>query len=77
MLIPSKYENFSQNILSIGLDVMKILKRKKNIYILYKELLEVRDDEYELPLNKFLLTLDFLYAVGLIHIDEKNLVRLR
>ena len=77
MLIPHKYEDISQNMLSIGLDVLSILKRRRNVYNLYKELLETRNDEYELPLNKFFLTLDFLYAVGIIDLDEESVVRLK
>jgi len=77
MLIPNKYENISQNILSVGLDIIKILKKRKNIYSLYKELLKIRNDEYELPLDKFFLALDFLYAVGLIDLDEEMVVRIR
>jgi hypothetical protein len=75
MLIPHKYEDISQNLLSVGLDILKILKRRKNVYNLYKELLEMRNDEYELPLNKFFLALDFLYAVGIIDLDEESVVR--
>ncbi|MGC1119988.1 MAG: ABC-three component system middle component 6 [Candidatus Methanofastidiosia archaeon] len=77
MLIPHKYEDISQNMLSVGLDILKILKRRRNVYNLYKKLLEMRNDEYELSLNKFFLTLDFLYAVGIIDFDEESVVRLK
>lgn len=77
MLIPSKYEDFSQNVLSVGLDILEILKRRKNIYSLYKELVRMRNDEYDLPLDKFLITLDFLYALGLIDLDREMVVRMR
>jgi len=77
MLIPHKYEDISQNMLSVGLDILHILERRRNIYNLYKELVRTRDDEYELSLNKFFLTLDFLYAVGIIDLDKECVVRLR
>jgi len=77
MLIPHKYEDISQNMLSVGLDILQVLKRRRNVYNLYKELVKMRDDEYELPLNRFLLTLDFLYAVGIIDFDEESVVRLK
>ena len=77
MLIPHKYEDISQNILSVGLDILQILKKRRNIYNLYKELLDMRNDEYELPLNKFFLTLDFLFAIGIIDLDKESVVRVR
>lgn len=77
MLIPNKYEDISQNILSVGLDILQILKRRRNVYNLYKELLKMRNDEYELPLNKFFLTLDFLFTIGIIDLDEESVVRVR
>ena len=76
MLIPHKYEDISQNMLSVGLDILRILKRRRNVYNLYKEVVEMRNDEYELPLNKFFFALDFLYAVGIIDFDEERVVRL-
>ncbi|MGD2247928.1 MAG: hypothetical protein PVF58_05945 [Candidatus Methanofastidiosia archaeon] len=77
MLIPHKYEGISQNMLSVGLDILKILRRRRNVYNLYKELIQMRNDEFELSLNKFFLTLDFLYAAGIITLDGESVVRLR
>lgn len=77
MLIPHKYEDISQNFLSVGLDILHILERRRNVYNLYKEVVRTRDDEYELSLNKFFLALDFLYAVGIIDFDKECVVRLR
>ena len=77
MLIPNRHENITQNVLSVGLDILKVLKRRRNVYFLYKELLRMRNDEYDISLNKFFLTLDFLYAVGLIDLEKEEVVRLK
>ncbi len=77
MLLPNKYENISQNYLSLGKDVIKILKNKRNIYDLFKELVAYRKDEYELTIQKYLFTLDMLYALGLIKLEGENIVKLK
>lgn len=75
MLIPNKYEDLSKNLFSIGLDILNIIKKQRDIYSLYKELLILRSDEYELPYNQFLLTLDFLYALNLIELKGGYIIR--
>ncbi len=77
MLLPSKYENFSQNYLSLGKDILRIVKHKKNIYELFKELVEYRRDEFEINLQKYIFTLDLMYALGTIKLEGENIVRLK
>ncbi len=77
MIIPNKYENISQNILELGKDLLTLLSRRKNIYDLYKELIIHRNENYEVPFSKYLIALDFLYALGKIDIEDENVVRLK
>jgi hypothetical protein len=75
VLIPSKYENVSQNILSIGADIIKTIRGRKNIYALYKKVIEARNDEYKISFDKYLLALDTLYALDKIEIEGQDIVR--
>jgi len=71
MLVPNKYETLSQSILNIGKETVDILKHKEvNIYALYKLLIEKNKPEFEVSLDKFFYTLDFLYALNLISLKE-------
>ncbi len=74
MLIPNKYETLSQNILSIGKDVIEILNGKEiSVYNLYKFVLQRRREDFALNLEKFFFTLDFLYSINLIELNEGRL----
>ncbi len=71
MLVPNKYETLSQSILNIGKETVDIIKDKEvNIYALYKLLIEKNKQEFEVSLDKFFYTLDFLYALNLINLKE-------
>lgn len=75
MLVPNKYEDISKNLLTIGADIIKTIRGRRNIYTLYKKVIETRNDEFQIPFDTFLLALDFLYAVGKIDIDGKDVIR--
>jgi len=70
MIIPNKYKDVSQNIFSLGKNILEILdKRDSSIYDLYKIVIEKRGDEFYADLKLFFFSLDFLYALGLIEIN--------
>ncbi|MFC1691833.1 ABC-three component system middle component 6 [Nanoarchaeota archaeon] len=75
MLVPNKYEDVSKNLLSIGAEIIKSLRGRRNIYMLYKKVTLARGDEYRLSFDKYLLALDFLYAMGKIELDDEDIVR--
>lgn len=75
VLIPNKYEDVSKNLLTIGADIIKSIRGRRNIYTLYKKVIESRSDEYQIPFDKYLLALDFLYAVGKVDLDDKDVIR--
>ena len=76
MLIPNKYADISKNTLSIGLSILKFMKKTHNLYELYKEIIKNREDFYTLSFEQYLITLDFLYTLGKIDISGEDIVRL-
>lgn len=75
MLVPSKYEDVSKNLLTIGAEIIKSIRGRRNIYMLYKKVTAARGDEYQISFDKYLLALDFLYAMGKIDIDAEDIIR--
>jgi hypothetical protein len=76
MIIPNKYKNTSQNIFSLGKNILEILdKRDREIYNLYKDVIEKRIDEFEVDLKLFFFSLDFLYTLELIDLKEGRIIR--
>lgn len=75
MLIPSKYEDVSKNLLTIGADIIKSIRGRRNIYTLYKKVTELRRDKYQISFDKYLLALDFLYALGKVDLDGNDVIR--
>jgi len=76
MILPNKYEDISKNMLSLGLNVLNLLEMPTNTYHLYKQLLKLRNDKYELKFERFLLVLDFLFALGLINISNGKVIKI-
>ncbi len=73
MLLPNKYEDLSRNLLSIGMDIVKLLRVKRNIYDLYIKLKNKRNDTYSISFQTYLLALDFLYAIGKIKLEKEEI----
>ena len=75
MLIPNKYEDTSKNLLAVAGQVITSVRGRKNLYSLYKKVIEQRKDEYPITFSKYLLALDFLYAIGKIDIEDKDVIK--
>ena len=73
MLLPNKYEDVSKNLLSIGSEIIVLLKTKRDIYGLYQKLKNKRNDKYALSFESYLLALDFLYAIGKIKLEKEEI----
>ncbi|MFA7421791.1 MAG: hypothetical protein WCZ90_19060 [Melioribacteraceae bacterium] len=66
MLIPSKYEDISANLLVIGSYVIKSLKSKKrNIEELFRKL----NKEHAVNLDQYFNTLTFLWLAEIVNVD--------
>ena len=69
MLVPNKYKNPSQNVFSVGKNIFEIAKTKElEVYNLYKKVVALRSEEFEINLPLFLFSLDFLYSLGVIEL---------
>lgn len=75
MLVPNKYEDLSKNFFSVGIDIVRLVKRPRKVYNLYTDLINTRKDKYEITFNRFLLTLDFLFAVGIIELENNRIMK--
>ncbi len=66
MIIPTKYENLNNNVLIIGSDIIKLLKKQSyNIENLYQKIKKAKKIDF----NTFYDTLTFLWLSEII---EKN-----
>ena len=66
MLIPSKYENINYNLLVIGANIIKLLKKKPyNIHDLFHKMQQID----ELNLEQYFNTLTFLWLAEIINKD--------
>ena len=77
MLIPNKYEDLSHSVLAVGSEITTLLNQRRDIYRLYKLLLKKQNADYELSFDRYLLILDFLYAINIINLQggEVSLIK--
>ena len=67
MLIPTKHEKLDNNLLVLGSDILKLLKKKPcNIENLFQELKKVKI----FSLNQYYNTITFLWCANLIIVDD-------
>jgi hypothetical protein len=67
MLLPTKYERLSQNIMVVGAKVISLLNRKKYSV---EDLYQVLKREDQINLERFYDTLSFLWITDVINSDE-------
>lgn len=72
MILPNKHISTKQSLLGIGAIVIEHLNQPKTITLLWNEV-------YEIPeianFERFVLTLDLLYIIGAVKIEEGLLRR--
>lgn len=73
MIIPTKHEKLTQNIMVIGAYVIEKLVKSQNLTI--DDLANQLSKTHEVDLDKLFDTLTFLFATGLVEVDN-NLVSL-
>ena len=65
MLIPSKHEKLDNNILVLGADLLRLLKRKSyNVETLFQDVKRIKS----INLDQYYNTLTFLWVSGLIEL---------
>jgi len=77
MLLPAKHIKLSESIIGLSGFVLEKLNKPKTVDMLWNELrIATERNEYPAhhPFENLLLSLDFLYLVDLIKLDDSGLV---
>jgi hypothetical protein len=77
MLLPAKHIKLSESIIGLSGFVLEKLNKPKTVDMLWNELrVAVEGKEYPThhPFENLLLSLGFLYSIGLVHLDENGMV---
>jgi hypothetical protein len=78
MILPTKRLNEDRALLSIGADVLALLDSPKTVSRLWEELKQFRERANStgiVPYDWFVLSLDLLYAVDAVSLDQGRLRR--
>ncbi len=78
MILPTKHLGPERAILTVGAEVLKLLTEPKTVSRLWDELKRVmneRSSTRKVNYNWFVLTLDFLYMLGAIEMDQGRIRR--
>jgi len=73
MLMPNKYLSEEETLLGAGVTIIEKLSFKKSLSKLWDE---IKDDIRMYNFERFILTLDMLFILGLIELDENNEITL-
>ena len=75
MLLPAKHIKLSESLIALGAFVLKFLDKPKNIDQVWAEIKQINNTSF-LPSNhsydNFLLSLDYLFTIGIIDINKKG-----
>ena len=72
MIVPSKHVEPRRSLIGIGTRILAELSSPKTVTTLWDDLHATR--QHSLTFQQFSLSLDFLYAVGAIRLDDDRLV---
>ena len=78
MILPTKHLRPERAILTVGAEVLKLLTEPKTVSRLWDELKRVMDERSstrKVNYDWFVLTLDFLYMLGAIEMDQGRIWR--
>ncbi len=78
MILPTKHLRPERAILTVGAEVLKLLTEPKTVSRLWDELKRVMDERSstrKVNYDWFVLTLDFLYMLGAIEMDQGRIQR--
>lgn len=73
MILPSKHLREDRALLTIGAEVLTLLREPKTVSRLWTELKRAR--EGTLAYDWFILSLDLLFSMGLIEFDQGRVAR--
>lgn len=78
MLIPTKHTNFSESLLGYGSYLLSKIKKRKSVDELWNEyLIDYKNEIYPAKhtFDNLLLTLTFLYSLGIIKEQDGGIAR--
>ena len=78
MILPTKHLRPERAMLTVGAEVLKLLTEPKTVSRLWDELKHVMDERSstrKVNYDWFVLTLDFLYMLGAVEMDQGRIRR--
>ncbi len=71
MIMPNKYLTQEETLLGVGKIILDNLSSKKTLSELWEK---IKDNESVYNYERFILGLDMLFILGIIDIDDKNIL---
>ncbi len=75
MILPSKHLSEDRALVTIGAEVLGLLREPKTVSRLWTDLKKKRAASVPVNYDWFVLSLDVLYALGLVDIDRGRVTR--
>lgn len=77
MILPTKGIDADRALLAVGGEILRLLDEPKTVSRLWDELREERRGASRMTFDWFVLSMDLLYALGLVQLDRGRLSRVR
>ncbi len=72
MILPTKHIEVSRSLLGVGAAILQRLNKPRSVATLWEELQEIPEVG---TFERFTLSLDLLYAIGAVHLNNEGLIR--
>ena len=72
MILPKKQIKLSESLFALGAVILSNIKRHTPLDQIWEKVFSQKDLKVKFTFDSFILTLDYLYTIGSIDIDEKG-----
>ncbi|RJX23873.1 MAG: hypothetical protein C4537_07815 [Acholeplasma sp.] len=72
MILPKKHINLSESLLGLSAIVLSRIEEDKNIDEIYVSVARDKRTPKSTDIDTIVLCLDFLFAIGLVHLNENG-----
>lgn len=72
MILPKKQIKLSESLFALGAVILSNIKRNTSLDQIWEIVSSQKDSKVKFTFDSFILTLDYLYTIGSIDIDEKG-----
>ena len=72
MILPKKQIKLSESLFALGAVILSNIKRCTSVDQIWNKVSSQKDLKVKFTFDSFILTLDYLYTIGSIDIDEKG-----